>query len=689
MSSSSSSSSSNSFGGSSSTPPPTSSSRRRRLVLDSHSEEPNDDDDDHDDDDNDDDKEHDLLRSNDDNNNNTNTNHHNNNDDHPPPSLVAPFHRDEIQVGALLGEGTFSCVYEVTGFVLRDDNHHDNNHDDDNNSSHDALDRHCQKLRHEVVSAPPGRYALKHLKPSFFTTTTTNHNHSNTPTSCTQDFEDAATDIVMEAKYLAALQHHPGILSLRGSPWEGTAAFCSPNGGGYFLLTDRLAETLQQRIERWKNRGDDDETNTVVCKIHYARQIAEALRYLHEQRILFRDLKPSNLGFTLSPPKDSPSPPQQQHDRIQLFDFGLCRELPPACRARPYHYVPYVVGREHDPTTTTTEEDDDDECSVDMDESWQEKCDEKECFGSQHQHQQQSSETTTTPLPQREQVFLMSGAGTQIYMGVEILLNHRYNLKTDVYSWSMTVAEMFLLESPLPLYSMEDHIQYVCREGDRPVLDETDVPAALQDLLEWAWVGDVSQRCDMAQVCEELEDILGHVQALQDNDDDDEAIITPHPTVSRVRQCLADALSWSNLCRAAGRMQAVAWSVLDTTLRNVRSFFRHRDNDDDASSSATTAPNDSTLALEKATTASSDEDSPRPPRKQDRGQLEDSNAPPQPPQTSPPLQANNRDSLLKRKASSASTTVMTDDECDDDDLLLPSVGSHPYLSGLEAVAEKR
>ena len=106
---------------------------------------------------------------------------------------------------------------------------------------------------------------------------------------------------------------------------------------GYFLIIDRLNETLDQRIKRWrklKKKGggfleklnpgiaakqfidrrlssfheDDNEKDgsgrskkdrLLITEEQFdvALQISSALKYLHEKSVMFRDLKPQNIGF--------------------------------------------------------------------------------------------------------------------------------------------------------------------------------------------------------------------------------------------------------------------------------------------------------------------------------------------------------------------------------------------------------
>ena len=171
----------------------------------------------------------------------------------------------------------------------------------------------------------------------------------------------------------------------------------------------------------------------------YALQLADALAYLHDRRILFRDLKPSNVGFRTQDP-----------NTVQLFDFGLCRELP----------------------ATQENYEDDDQTS-----------------------------------------FLMSGAGTYLYMAPEISTAKRYNLKADVYSWAFLFHEMIALQRPFAGFTFDEHKEFVCEIGQRPSLTDYNIPLNLQMLLRQAWEQDPTERLTMRQVCHQLKAIVDEPQS--------------------------------------------------------------------------------------------------------------------------------------------------------------------------------
>jgi hypothetical protein len=155
-----------------------------------------------------------------------------------------------------------------------------------------------------------GHYALKCLDDRFL------KQHSK------KHIIEAALDIAVEGEILSRL-HHPNIITLHGTSMTNLieVKFSDKGMRDYFLLLDVLEETLYHRLQVWRRKtflnclfGRPLSKRKMLDRIQtVAIGVARGMQYLHEKNIVFRDLKPENVGF------DSQGVPK-------LFDFGFARE---------------------------------------------------------------------------------------------------------------------------------------------------------------------------------------------------------------------------------------------------------------------------------------------------------------------------------------------------------------------------
>lgn len=305
------------------------------------------------------------------------------------------FKREDLNLGSMIAYGGFSNVYGINSFNKK------------------------TELDGEPEDGEEKRsYVIKHLNPKL----------ALNP----KKLVVGAKDLVMEAHFLSAIDHE-NIIKLRGWSAEGIGGFAEAGrADGFFLVLDRLQITLAKRISQWREEAKarrslldklTEKTILLQRRLQTALDVAAAVKYLHEKRILFRDLKPANIGFT-------------SQNVLKIFDFGLAVEIP-------YH---------EDPDTT----------------------------------------------------FKLAGnTGTSRYMAVEVIRKEPYNLKADVFSYSILLWEILALTKPYEGLLGPQVKESVSVYGERPTVPRS-WPVAIRRLLRSGWGESMENRPTMDELYEVL-----------------------------------------------------------------------------------------------------------------------------------------------------------------------------------------
>jgi serine/threonine protein kinase len=220
----------------------------------------------------------------------------------PTRELLLPgFHIDEVRLGKQTHAGKYTCTFEISSIIQ--------NHIAENARhqwARDLIDKDGRRKSSRVSNEK--RLCIKYIRREFM------DSHD--------DFESAATNLANDAQMMSAL-NHKNIAKLRGSSLDGTEAYYKTGRhDGYFLLVDRISETLDERLSRWRSRsnwlhlkrrvgcrGTKTETEFLVERLRCAYKLADAIDYMHEHGIAHMNVNEYSVGFN-------------SQGELQLYELG-------------------------------------------------------------------------------------------------------------------------------------------------------------------------------------------------------------------------------------------------------------------------------------------------------------------------------------------------------------------------------
>jgi len=317
-------------------------------------------------------------------------------------------------------------------------------------STEDQIDHIRRKM---VDNAEKGRYAVKRPK-------------SDLPNELEK--YKAVVDIQVEGSILMKLNHR-NIITVRAisqgineklPSWKRFYRERQSNtrvgldSSRYFLILDRLSETLTRRLQKWavyarkeRNGGRNQICGlfTRLCKssedtmsdmkkdrrrifdlerILVALSIASAIQYLHHRKIVYRDLKPDNVGFN-------------ERGVLKLFDFGLAKQI-------------------------------------------------------------------HSGLKMNDLYSLTGCTGSLRYMAPEVARKLPYDYRVDSYSFGLLFWQICKLSVPFDTFTIEMHSELVVHKGYRPDIDHM-WPLSWRNLITSCWHGNIQERPNFDKIVDILQ----------------------------------------------------------------------------------------------------------------------------------------------------------------------------------------
>lgn len=95
-------------------------------------------------------------------------------------------------------------------------------------------------------------------------------------------------------------------------------------------------------------------------------------------------------------------------------------------------------------------------------------------------------------------------------MAPEVFLGKHYNLKADVYSWTIVFQSMLTLQKPFDMFDAAQYKDLVCEQAARPPIYE-EWPQGIQDLCRNGWAQDPHDRFTISEIREEIEQLQAQI----------------------------------------------------------------------------------------------------------------------------------------------------------------------------------
>eukprot|EP00986_Skeletonema_menzelii_P008404 scaffold3521_cov160-Skeletonema_menzelii.AAC.3 len=367
---------------------------------------------------------------------------------------IAPFEGDEVQLGhRAVGSGAFASVFPIKGFNLRA-----NKPKKILGASYGGNYTREQIQKREAAdkSAQNGvQYVIKSLKDKL--------EDEN------ELFLESAQDIVSEAEMLAAFCHpniiqlHGIIASLHDSFAEGPSAF--------FLVLERLESTLDVKIEEWKKQNSFNPSRSInsLRSSMTGSMTGSMVGVIDNNRL---EKSTAGEGGSLD---------------------GRLRLAASLASAIKYLHSKDVIFHDLKPGNVGVDK---------------------------RGHLKLFDFGLAKFMPRHgdsyKDVYEMNWAGTPRYSAPEVVIKAPYNLKADVYSFSVVLWEMVGLKQPFPKCKKRIEFEQALPKLDKILAIDRRWPVPIQDIIKRGLSKDLSERPTMKEVHNTLDEFV--TNGVEDSD---------------------------------------------------------------------------------------------------------------------------------------------------------------------------